>query len=57
MGGLSQESSDLPLASGLVPGRPEATERIRRRYESVVGVESFSRAGRVVAVFEHLVEE
>ena len=47
VGGLSQESSYLPLLSVGIPGCPEATEGIRCSNEGIIGVEAVRRAGSI----------
>ena len=54
---LSQESSKLPLAGGIITGCAKATEGASGSNESVIAVESIARTPTIVSVLQHLVKE
>ena len=56
MRGLTKESSNLPLTSGIITCGAKAIERPRSREKSIVVVEPSSRASPIVAMLEHFFE-
>lgn len=55
MGGLGEESSDLPLAGVNVSGGTKAAKEASSRQERIVGVDAAVTVS-VIAVLQHIVE-